>query len=139
MRRRASDFNFADDLDQILSVDPKRPMGDVSRSRKLVLFITDGTDRPLIPDYAAIKGVLEDVDPVVVQPRNLPSNVLGYNGVDAIVWLDADANFLISGTHAHGWKRWCSGCRRAVTWSSASRPSRTRSSRSPTCCRWVDW
>ena len=82
----------------ILSVDPRRSMGDVSRSRKLILFVTDGNDRPLIPDYAALKGVLEDVDAVVVQPRDLPSNVLGYDGVDAIVWLDADANFLISGT-----------------------------------------
>jgi hypothetical protein len=82
----------------ILSVDPRRSMGDTARSRKLILFVTDGTDRPLIPDYAAMKGVLEDVDAVVVQPRDLPSNVLGYEGVDAIVWLDADANFLISGT-----------------------------------------
>lgn len=82
----------------ILSVDPHRSMGDVSRSRKLILLVTDGTDRPFIPDYAAMKGVLEDVDGVVVQPRDLPANVLGYEGVDAIVWLDADANFLISGT-----------------------------------------
>jgi len=82
----------------ILSVDPRRSIGDVSRSRKLILLVTDGNDRPLVPDYAAMRGVLEDVDPVVVQPRDLPSNVLGYDGVDAIVWLDADANFLVSGT-----------------------------------------
>jgi hypothetical protein len=82
----------------ILNSDPVRGMGDTTRSRKLVLFVTDGTDRPLIPDYGLMAGVLEDVDAVVVRPSDLPSSVLGYDAVDAIVWMDADANFLISGT-----------------------------------------
>ncbi len=43
--------------------------------------------------------VLQDVDAVTVSPRDLPSNVIGYEAVDAIVWMDADANFLVSGTH----------------------------------------
>jgi hypothetical protein len=83
----------------ILNVDPVRPAGDTMRSRKLILFVTDGTDKPEISDYSTQKGVLEDVDAVTVSPRDLPSNVIGYEGVDAIVWMDADANFLISGTH----------------------------------------
>jgi hypothetical protein len=83
----------------ILNVDPVRPAGDTMRSRKLILFVTDGTDKPEISDYSTQKGVLEDVDAVTVSPRDLPSNVIGYEGVDAIVWMDADANFLVSGTH----------------------------------------
>jgi hypothetical protein len=82
----------------ILNDDPVRGMGDTTRSRKLVLFVTDGTDRPIIPDYASMAGVLEDVDAVIVHPSDLPSSVLGYDAVDAIVWMDADANFLVSGT-----------------------------------------
>ena len=83
----------------ILNVDPARSMGDPARSRKLILFVTDGTDKPEISDYSQQKGVLEDVDAVTVAPRDLPSNVIGYEAVDAIVWMDADANFLVSGTH----------------------------------------
>lgn len=83
----------------ILNVDPVRSMGDPSRSRKLILFVTDGADKPEISDYSQEKGVLQDVDAVTVSPRDLPSNVIGYEAVDAIVWMDADANFLVSGTH----------------------------------------
>jgi hypothetical protein len=82
----------------ILSVDPVRGIADTTRSRKLILFVTDGIDKPIIPNYSQQAGVLEDVDAVGVQPRDLPASVLGYDAVDAIVWLDADANFLISGT-----------------------------------------
>jgi hypothetical protein len=83
----------------ILNVDPFRSLGDVSRGRKLILFVSDGNDQPEISDYSQQKGVLEDVDAVAVTPRDLPSKVIGYEAVDAIVWMDADANFLISGTH----------------------------------------
>jgi hypothetical protein len=83
----------------ILSVDPPRSAGDPSRSRKLILFVSDGADRPEIDDDSQQKGLLQDVDAVTVTPRDLPSNVIGYEGVDAIVWMDADANFLASGTH----------------------------------------
>ena len=83
----------------ILNVDPSRSAGDASRGRKLILFVSDGNDQPEISDYSQQKGVLEDVDAVAVAPRDLPSKVIGYEAVDAIVWIDADANFLISGTH----------------------------------------
>jgi hypothetical protein len=82
----------------ILSADPIRSMGDTARSRKLILFVSDGADRPIVPDYSSMAGVMEDVDAVVVRPSDLPASVLGYDAVDAIVWMDADANFLISGT-----------------------------------------
>ncbi len=82
----------------ILNVDPTRSIGDSARSTKLILFVTDGADKPEISDYTMQKGVLQDVDAVVVAPRDLPSKVIGYEAVDDIVWLDADANFLVSGT-----------------------------------------
>lgn len=83
----------------ILNIDPIRSVGDPARGQKLILFVSDGTDKPEISDYSAQKGVLQDVDPVIVTPRDLPSKSIGYEAVDAIVWMDADANFLTSGTH----------------------------------------
>jgi hypothetical protein len=83
----------------ILSADPQHEALDTTRGRKLILVVTDGTDRPIIPDYTPMRGVLEDLETVVLQPRDLPSDVRGYEAVDGIVWMDADANFLVSGTH----------------------------------------
>jgi hypothetical protein len=83
----------------IMSVDPFRNIGDESRGKKLVLFVTDGTDKPGFPDYSAQRGLLQDIEAVKVSPRDLPNNVIGYEAVDAIVWMDADANFLTTGTH----------------------------------------
>jgi hypothetical protein len=83
----------------ILNIDPMHSIGDVSRGRRLILFVSDGSDLPEISDYSHQVAVLQDADPIVVTPRDLPSNVIGYEAVDTIVWLDADANFLTSGTH----------------------------------------
>jgi hypothetical protein len=83
----------------ILSDDPIHSVGDGARGRRLILFVSDGNDQPEISDYSMQKGVLQDIDAVAVSPRDLPSNVIGYEAVDDIVWLDADANFLTSGTH----------------------------------------
>jgi hypothetical protein len=84
----------------ILNVDPKRDITETDRSKKLILFITDEDDKPIIPNYSATAGVLEDVEPVILHPRDLPNSVLGYDAVDAIVWMDADANFLSAGTRS---------------------------------------
>jgi hypothetical protein len=83
----------------IMNVDPKHQLGDGARGRRLILFVSDGADQPEISDYSQQKGVLQDVEAVAVAPRDLPGNVIGYEAVDAIVWMDADANFLTSGTH----------------------------------------
>ncbi|MDP9173107.1 MAG: hypothetical protein M3O30_04470 [Planctomycetota bacterium] len=84
----------------IISVDPYREALDPHRTHRLVLMVTDGADQPIMPDYSQMKGVLEDVDAVPVHPADLPSNVIGYEAVDAIVWMDADATFLTAGTRA---------------------------------------
>ncbi len=78
-------------------VDPKRRLGGEERSQKLVLFVISG-DQPHLPDYSKYKGILEDMVAVPVQLENLPNNVLGYEGVDAIVWMNADARKLTGGT-----------------------------------------
>lgn len=83
----------------IFSVDRPRSEGDTSRSHKFVIFVTDGADKARLPDYSTLKGVTEDVDAVVIHPTDLPESILGYEGLDAIVWLDADASFLTQGTH----------------------------------------
>jgi hypothetical protein len=84
----------------IFNVDPKHQIGEPNaRGRRLILFVSDGTDQPEISDFSQQKGVLQDVEAVTIAPRDLPGNVIGYEAVDAIVWLDADANLLTSGTH----------------------------------------
>ena len=82
----------------ILNIDPFRSVEDVSRGRRLILFVSAGSDQPEISDYSHQVAVLQDVDAIACTPRDLPSNVIGYEAVDAIVWMDADANFLTSGT-----------------------------------------
>jgi hypothetical protein len=75
----------------LMNVDPFR--GDYSgqpRGAKLILSVSDGTSQPLWRDYSAALGVMEDVEVVSLQPRDLPENPLGYEAVDAIVWFDSD-------------------------------------------------
>jgi hypothetical protein len=84
----------------INSIDPYRESLDPRRSRKLVLVVTDGADKARFPDYSQQRGVVEDVEMVPVQPRDLPLNSNGYEAVDGIVWMDADANFLKEGTRS---------------------------------------
>jgi hypothetical protein len=88
----------------IKSLDLPRGSTDPARSQKLVLYISDGADVSRFPAVPPLtpKGMLEDVITVEADPRNddLPENILGYEAVDAIVWMDADANFLTQGTHA---------------------------------------
>jgi len=81
----------------ITNIDPRRGDGDGHRSTKLVLFVGEG-DRPVIPKYAEMFGLLEDVVAVPCRVSDLPDNVIGYEAVDQIVWLDANAGQLERGT-----------------------------------------
>jgi hypothetical protein len=83
----------------VITVDPIHGIGDDRRGRKLILFVTDGTDKPAFPDYPSQRALLQDIEVVKVSPRDLPTNLIGYEAVDDIVWMDADANFLTTGTH----------------------------------------
>lgn len=66
------------------------------RGRKLILCVSDGASRPASADMASVLGVNEDIDFVQVLPRDLPENVLGYEAVDVILWLDANSADLTS-------------------------------------------
>ncbi|HTW93545.1 MAG TPA: hypothetical protein VMD30_02050 [Tepidisphaeraceae bacterium] len=85
----------------ISSVDPPRSMGDTSRSHNFILVVSNGGDYPNGLDYSDVKGMLQDDDVVAVDPNNddLPGDVRGYQGVDYIVWMDADARVLSEGTN----------------------------------------
>lgn len=79
------------------SIDPVRSAFDKGRGKKLILCVHDGRSQPAWKDYAAALGIMEDVEFVSVQPRSLPESILGYDAVDAIVWLNADPIELIRG------------------------------------------
>lgn len=67
--------------------------GRSERARRFVLFVRDGGSAPALRDYnepEAIAGLGEDLDSVIIAPDRLPESSLGYDGVDAIVWLEGD-------------------------------------------------
>ncbi len=72
----------------IHSVDPRNDGFVQSRGKKLILCVSDSS--PLTPDYSAIRGVVEDAIFVRVTWRDLPDNPIGYDAVDAVVWMNAD-------------------------------------------------
>ena len=74
--------------------------GDRGRGRRFVVFVRDGGSAPPLRDYnetSAITGLAEDLDSVVIAPDRLPESSLGYDGVDAIVWLEGDPSQLSTG------------------------------------------
>ena len=74
----------------LLNVDPVRDYAQQPRSAKLLLAISDGTSTPAWRDYESALGLVEDVVVVNLQAKDLPEDPIGYEGVDAIVWLNAD-------------------------------------------------
>lgn len=85
--------------DPITSLDPPRQTFSVKPGFKLVLFVLDANSRssPALAEYANAVGVNELVNRVFVTPFDLPENAIGYDAVDAVVWLDADAATMTSG------------------------------------------
>jgi hypothetical protein len=74
------------------------PLSGTSRAARLVLCVSDSGDAPVYEEYDKALGRLTDVEMVTVSPEELPDDVIGYEAVDAIVWMDADANKLTQGT-----------------------------------------
>lgn len=73
---------------------------DQPRSSRLVLSVV-GTSLPLFSPYGqGVLGMKEDLQPVPLPIGNiralLPENVLGYEGVDSVIWTDADPGQLSS-------------------------------------------
>jgi len=81
------------------NVDPRPGPWGVRRGSKLIAFVTDGRSRAIYRDSTSsdLLGVLEDVEMVTVHPGDLPESVLGYDAVDAVVWLDADPASIMGG------------------------------------------
>ncbi len=86
--------------DPIASLDPPRQGFNAQPGLKLVLFVIDGTgsrSAPAIREFTDAVGVNERIAAVLVTPFDLPENSIGYDAVDAIVWLDADAGTMTAG------------------------------------------
>jgi hypothetical protein len=88
--------------DTVQNVDPPGAGAfDSTRGARLVLMV--GSRLPPIQEATApdLLGVVEDFVAVQVNAvRSLPEDVIGYEMVDAVVWLDADADELAAGGDA---------------------------------------
>jgi hypothetical protein len=84
--------------DSVINLDP--PIGglDGSRGGRLVLMVGErsAATRELAP--GRMLGMVEEIIVInITNARQLPDSVLGYDMVDAIVWLNADAEPLLAG------------------------------------------
>jgi hypothetical protein len=61
-----------------------------SRGTRLILVVGGSASKPLLDIYGNARGISEEVQFIRVTPGELPGNVLGYEAVDAILWLDSD-------------------------------------------------
>ena len=68
--------------------------GAHARGTKLIVCVSEGSSQPLWQEYQHAVGTTEDPAMVRVGVADLPENVLGYDAVDAILWLSAKADKL---------------------------------------------
>lgn len=80
----------------IQSIDPEVPPMAATRGKKLVLAVSDPNlgSQPSWKEYEGILAVNEEVLMVNLRPRELPESILGYDAVDAVVFLNADPDDL---------------------------------------------
>ena len=83
----------------IMSLSPSSSNLDVARGCKLVLAVTTGHSVPPHREYdpGVTIGMLEDIAMVPVAAAELPENPIGYDAVDAILWLDSSPDELTAG------------------------------------------
>ena len=69
------------------------------RAARFVVFVNASGAQPALRDYepSNIAGLQEDLNAVILTPDHLPESALGYDGVDAIVWLEGDPSTLAAG------------------------------------------
>src|SRR5688500_10452343 len=76
-------------------------MGDAGRGQRLILLVSDpgGGAFPGIGEYGPgnVIGLTESLAPIQVTTNDLPDRMIGYDGVDTIVWQDADPSILLEG------------------------------------------
>jgi hypothetical protein len=86
--------------DKLTNIDPGAQTFGSRRGVKLILMVTDGSSSrsaPAMRDFASAIGINEDVLAQLVTPFELPENSIGYDEVDAVVWLDADGSKMTAG------------------------------------------
>ena len=87
---------------QLQNIDPFRESyGSKPRSTKLILSVSQHAARPTLnisDDYNKTYGALQDVEVVSLRQDELPEDPIGYDAVDAIIWLDGDPSSLKAGT-----------------------------------------
>jgi hypothetical protein len=80
----------------IENVDPLPTLYSSRRGSKLILCVVDGRSQPAWSEYqnatgpTGILGIVEDVTMVSLRVADLPENPIGFEAVDAIVWMDVD-------------------------------------------------
>jgi hypothetical protein len=82
----------------VQTLDPKGGVYEYKRGNRFILVVYSGTSAPIWNEYRNAIGILEDITFVAVQPLALPESVIGYDAVDAVVWLNADPAELKIGT-----------------------------------------
>ena len=83
--------------DPVRSLDPPRGGFRAERGSKLILAVNAGGSAPSTRDFVDAIGLTENVEMLLVSAYDLPENVIGYDAVDGVVWLDADAGNLTTG------------------------------------------
>ena len=71
---------------------------------KLILYVTDRGEQPAISAYDGAVGLMENVRFVRIPIAELGENVLYYQSVDGVLWMDADADTL--DRHTRAWCVW---------------------------------
>lgn len=89
--------------DAAINIEPARQSFTARPGVRLVLMVIDGSGSsatPSVREFQDALGLNEDMAPTLVTPFDLPENVIGYDAVDAVVWLDADAGKMTTaGSH----------------------------------------
>lgn len=85
------------ELQQLNITQPVQSIDGGERGNRLVLFIA-AQSKPITSEFAGVRGLAEELMPATISEQSLasslPENVIGYDAVDAIVWLDANPSYL---------------------------------------------
>jgi len=86
---------------QLQNIDPFRDSyTSKPRSSKLILAVSQRSAKPTLnanDDYNRTYGLLQDVEVVSIRQEQLPEDPIGYQAVDAIIWLDGNPGDLKGG------------------------------------------
>ena len=84
----------------LINIDPRRGFGGGGgRGKKLVLAVVDPSAQGRAPwrEYNVALGLIEDPELIYLRPVDLPESPLGYDAVDAVLWLTGKTQDLEAG------------------------------------------